>query len=1183
MAIKISGTTVVDYPNAGGDTSSIAVGGGALSNQNVNTKYNTALGGNALYTETTGEQNTAVGYGALYSQNGYQYNTAVGYYAGYNTIESNNTYIGHYSGWQGTSSSNNTAVGYRSLYTNISSGSYNTAIGTDALYFADGYDYNTAIGYYAGYSVNGHRNTLLGYSAGSNITSGANNLILGDGMQATSSGITNEINIGTNATSRIHVNSSGGVQFNSAFRFPTVDGLANYILETDGAGTLSWVAAGGGGGTPGGSNTELQYNNSGSFGGMSEFQYISPTLSVVSGRIQFNNTSFLKIDTTSGITYSGTPYGLHWRTTDPYYLIVQSSSFYSGQTADKDLWLPKYNTDLGNISNRGPLPQGSQPLIGNMGSNLYFLSDNNSRPNHASSSDYYNVFIGHNVGYGMQNSILEHNYHMGYEAAYNENSGNYNFSVGYQVAYNQWGSYNINMGYQTAYQQNSSNQYNVNIGYKTAYNVNSTSSYNINLGYEANYNFNNSFSNSYNIAIGYRPGYYDMGGICNIALGYEPMYEQQNDISNYNIAIGYQSLYRVNHSYENHRNVAIGYQAAYGNGFGMSMNSSREADDGIYIGNSAAYEKMTGDKNIGIGPNVFYSGFNGSNAGDRNVCNIAIGEYAMRYIMGDSMDGAALPFGRQYNVALGYYAGHGHSSSIYSYDRFGVYIGHEAGYNIGGETNTDQYMSTDNWRNTRGSKNIFIGYKAGYDVNFGRGNVILGNYTGNTGHGFNDQVHIYAGTGTKRLEISDTTISIQANTANVEVTSSGLTVNGSAVGGGASPITSTGIVGESYRGAETRVKLTHIGGMSGSETDQEWYPGVFGDSGQYDKWGEYNNNYANHNSYLWAVPPPGWETAKTVLWDTHASTYVEKEWSWSDISSNPSWFYFDVGPAPWNNAHLYITHDSNMPGYMMYPSTTGPTYDTTNKIWRESGGSNGTWLGTYSNEQFATRNSTAVAWQPQGVLTSSQQHGMHPACISYCSSNYYSERTMERSTNAGQMSSYWQDGSMPPGANMGSTTASDWLTWTTSSIVWTHVYDMYMIDGWQWDGSLVFHPRAGTPIEIECDIIWNTNNVSEKGYFAMMVNDGNDYWNSGWNGSKWLTDYNDMTYGTSQSGTTGDLKYTRLKRTLYPRSQSDSGQWKWNTRFTGTYNPWLVGLWAKCANDNTITIYNYTLRAKFYA
>lgn len=56
-----------------------------------------------------------------------------------------------------------------------------------------------------------------------------------------------------------------------------IDGGVNgYVLQTDGTGNLDWVAqsgGGGGNGTPGGSNTQVQYNDSGSFGGNVGFTF----------------------------------------------------------------------------------------------------------------------------------------------------------------------------------------------------------------------------------------------------------------------------------------------------------------------------------------------------------------------------------------------------------------------------------------------------------------------------------------------------------------------------------------------------------------------------------------------------------------------------------------------------------------------------------------------------------------------------------------------------------------------------------------------------------------------------------------------------------------------------------------------------------------------------------------------
>jgi hypothetical protein len=57
-------------------------------------------------------------------------------------------------------------------------------------------------------------------------------------------------------------------------------GTNGYVLQTDGAGALSWTAqsgGGGGAGNPGGANTQVQFNNAGDFGGDAGFIYNNAT------------------------------------------------------------------------------------------------------------------------------------------------------------------------------------------------------------------------------------------------------------------------------------------------------------------------------------------------------------------------------------------------------------------------------------------------------------------------------------------------------------------------------------------------------------------------------------------------------------------------------------------------------------------------------------------------------------------------------------------------------------------------------------------------------------------------------------------------------------------------------------------------------------------------------------------
>lgn len=59
----------------------------------------------------------------------------------------------------------------------------------------------------------------------------------------------------------------------------TIPGGQNgYVLQTNGEGVLSWVAQGGAGnGSPGGANTQIQFNDEGSFGGSTFFTYNKDT------------------------------------------------------------------------------------------------------------------------------------------------------------------------------------------------------------------------------------------------------------------------------------------------------------------------------------------------------------------------------------------------------------------------------------------------------------------------------------------------------------------------------------------------------------------------------------------------------------------------------------------------------------------------------------------------------------------------------------------------------------------------------------------------------------------------------------------------------------------------------------------------------------------------------------------
>ena len=142
---------------------------------------NTAIGNRALYNNTGGFDNTAIGISALISNTGGFFNTAIGTHAlAENTTGNDNTAIGDYPLWQNTTGRLNVAIGTYALSGNIT-GKSNTAIGTYAL----------------SRFVNGDYNIGVGFGGGANLTNGDYNIAIGNRGVA---GEAHTIRIGTTGT-----------------------------------------------------------------------------------------------------------------------------------------------------------------------------------------------------------------------------------------------------------------------------------------------------------------------------------------------------------------------------------------------------------------------------------------------------------------------------------------------------------------------------------------------------------------------------------------------------------------------------------------------------------------------------------------------------------------------------------------------------------------------------------------------------------------------------------------------------------------------------------------------------------------------------------------------------------------------------------------------------------------------
>ena len=89
---------------------------------------------------------------------------------------------------------------------------------------------------------------------------------------------------------RLNASNASNVFLGDVSNVKITGGINGYVLSTDGTGNLNWAAGGSGGnGTPGGSNTQIQYNDSGAFGGSAFFTFNESTNNVqISGNLIAN-------------------------------------------------------------------------------------------------------------------------------------------------------------------------------------------------------------------------------------------------------------------------------------------------------------------------------------------------------------------------------------------------------------------------------------------------------------------------------------------------------------------------------------------------------------------------------------------------------------------------------------------------------------------------------------------------------------------------------------------------------------------------------------------------------------------------------------------------------------------------------------------------------------------------------
>jgi hypothetical protein len=161
----------------------------------------------------------------------------------------------------------------------------------------------TSVGTLTGLALTGILSSNANIGTSANVT--ANNINFSRTIYGANGVFVSNVSVGSNlivgsfggtltALSNVNTSSSPNVTLGDVGNLHIDGGYNGYFLQTDGLGNLTWSQAGNGGGggngTPGGSNTQVQYNDSGSFNGSPYFVFNEETKNVTIGGNLIANT-----------------------------------------------------------------------------------------------------------------------------------------------------------------------------------------------------------------------------------------------------------------------------------------------------------------------------------------------------------------------------------------------------------------------------------------------------------------------------------------------------------------------------------------------------------------------------------------------------------------------------------------------------------------------------------------------------------------------------------------------------------------------------------------------------------------------------------------------------------------------------------------------------------------------------
>ena len=573
------------------------------------------------------------------------------------------------------------------------------------------------------------------------------------------------------------INATGALGFSTnlgttpALSGTTGFGTAGQVLSSNGSASApTWVNPSSLATAAGGSNTQVQYNSSGSLAGSANMTFSGSNLtlaydayinSITIGKGAGAVTSNLAVginalgsnSSGSGLTAIGYN-ALQAETTAVNNTVVGTNAGYSTTTGS-------YNSVLGqgalftNTTGGSNVALGAGSLFSNttasnntaVGYQAGYINSTGTNLTAVGYQALYNSTLGYNTAFGYSAgsgiSTGQDNTAIGRNTMVATCTGGSNTTVGENGLYaNTTGSLNCAFG-TNSLQANTTGTYNVAYGASSLFN-NTTASNNTAVGYQAGYANQTGTRNVYvgytaglNQSAGYNTavGAYSLqgsgAGTYNSAFGDSALYS--NTSGNYNTALG-QAALTSNTTASN--NTAVGYQAGYSNLIGARLTAlgvyagySNTADNNTFVGGFSGYATTSGTENSAYGDTSLRLNTTGS-------YNVALGKSALFSNTTASN-----------NTAVGYQAGYSGTTAAYN-----TFLGYQSGYTsstngymtcvgaLAGTSATATYstfVGAYAGQVCTGVGNTFVGTYyangAGSAVTSGTLNTILGGYTGNQG------------------------------------------------------------------------------------------------------------------------------------------------------------------------------------------------------------------------------------------------------------------------------------------------------------------------------------------------------------------------------------------------------------------------------------------------------------------